>query len=135
MTLERSKVIRKNKTLVDWVDRVARRTEPDKIVWCDGSDEEYCALIKLMLVQKTLIELDQSKFPNCYLYRSDPHDVARTEASTFICTAYKDEAGPTNNWKGVAEAEKTLWQLFDGSMKGRTMYVVPFSMGPLHSSF
>lgn len=86
-----------------------------------------------MLEQGKLIELDSSEYPNCYLYRSNPNDVARTEGSTFICTENKIDAGPTNNWMKTSEAEKKLWAIFDGSMKGRTMYVVPYMMGPAHS--
>ena len=135
MALQRSNVIKKNENLVKWVDDVAGRTRPNSVTWCDGSDEEHGSLIREMLEQKVLTELDVTRFPDCYLYRSNPNDVARTEASTFICTRDSNEAGPTNNWMDVFEAEKTLWQIFDGCMKGRTMYVVPYLMGPVNSAY
>lgn len=135
MALQRTEIYKINKHLVSWVDEVASRTTPNRIVWCDGSDQEYHLLIKQMLNQGTLIELDQEKFPNCYLHRSDSHDVARTETSTFICTADKNDAGPTNNWMDSSTAEKTLWKIFDSCMSGRTMYVVPYLMGPVGSPY
>ncbi|MDA4119173.1 MAG: phosphoenolpyruvate carboxykinase (GTP) [Thaumarchaeota archaeon] len=130
MALVRAQVRRISGGLVDWVDEVANRTRPDGIVWCDGSEEERRAFVSQMLKDGTLIELDQKRCPGCYLHRSHPDDVARTEASTFICTIEKGDAGPTNNWMDSREAEKLLWRIFDGCMVGRTLYVVPYLMGP-----
>jgi phosphoenolpyruvate carboxykinase (GTP) len=135
MALQRHQVAAINPKLVAWVDEVAGRTKPDSLVWCDGSDEENRLLIKQMLEQGKLIELDESEFANCYLYRSNPNDVARTESSTFICTDDKNDAGPTNNWMQTATAQKTLWEIFDGCMKGRTMYVVQYVMGQIGSPY
>ncbi|MFT3770853.1 MAG: phosphoenolpyruvate carboxykinase (GTP) [Minicystis sp.] len=122
-----------NQSLSAWVDDVARLTKPERIHWCDGSEEEYRALVQSMLADGTLVELNQEKFPGCYLHRSNPTDVARTEHLTFICSETKDEAGPTNNWMSPADARAKLTPLFDGAMKGRTMYVVPYLMGPVGS--
>ena len=130
MALLRSQVRSVSEHLVEWVDEVAGRTRPESVVWCDGSDEEYRSFVDQMLKEGTLIELDQQRYPNCYLHRSDPDDVARTESSTFICTRDKADAGPTNNWMDSGEAEDLLWGIFDGSMKGRKMYVAPYLMGP-----
>ena len=135
MSHQREQFLEISPSLVEWVDEVAARTKPDKIVWCDGSDAEYDSLIQMMLKQGILSELDQKKFPHCYLYRSNPQDVARTEASTFICSSKEEDAGPTNNWMGKEQAEEKLWQIFEGSMKGRTMYVVPYLMGPENSKY
>ena len=118
-----------------WVDEVAAMTRPDRILFCDGSDSEKDELIKESLETGELIELNQQKMPGCYLHRSAPHDVARTEHLTFVCTSRKDDAGPNNNWMAPAEAMAKLTPLFTGSMKGRTMYVVPFLMGPPGSRF
>jgi phosphoenolpyruvate carboxykinase (GTP) len=122
-----------NQSLSAWVEEVARQTQPDRVVWCTGSEEENQALIKAMLEDKTLIELNQEKFPNSFLHRSDPTDVARTEHLTFICSETKEDAGPTNNWMAPAEARAKVGPLFNGAMKGRTMYVVPYLMGPVGS--
>ena len=113
-----------------WVDEVARMTRPDRIHWCDGSDEEYHRLIEGMVGDGTLIRLNQKSYPGCYLHRSNPSDVARTEHLTFICTSRKEDAGPTNNWMAPKEARERVGKLFEGSMKGRTMYVIPYIMGP-----
>jgi len=122
--------IKRNKVLTDWVDGVARYTKPDRIHWCDGSDAENAALIKQMLADGTLEMLDQKANPGCYLHRSNPSDVARTEHLTFICSERQIDAGPTNNWMSPQDAQTRVWPLFDGAMKGRTMYVVPYLMGP-----
>ena len=124
-----------NAHLSSWVDEVARQTQPDRVVWCTGSDEEHAGLVREMLARGTLLELDQARHPGCYLHRSDRTDVARTEHLTFICTDEREEAGPTNNWMSPAEAREKVGPLFDGAMKGRTMYVVPYLMGPLGSPF
>src|SRR4029079_10976927 len=117
-----------------WVDTVAGLTRPDRTVWCDGSKAEYDGLIELMLRDGTLIELNQSTFPGCYLHRSHPSDVARTEQLTFICTTHKDDAGPTNNWMAPAEAKAKMGGWLRGAMRGRTMYVIPYLMGPAGST-
>jgi phosphoenolpyruvate carboxykinase (GTP) len=118
-----------------WVDDVAAMTRPDRILFCDGSDSEKDELIQESLKSGELIELNQQKMPGCYLHRSAPHDVARTEHLTFVCTEVKEDAGPNNNWMAPADATAKLTPLFAGSMKGRTMYVVPFLMGPPGSRF
>jgi len=125
----------KNQTLLQWVSRCARMTQPDRIVWCDGSEEEKKRLTEQAVKEGILIPLNQEKRPGCYLHRSNPNDVARVEHLTFICTPNKTDAGPTNNWMDPEEAYTKLGQLFDGCMKGRTMYVVPYVMGPLGSPY
>jgi phosphoenolpyruvate carboxykinase (GTP) len=117
-----------------WVDEVASLTQPSRVVWCDGSKAEYDSLIEAMLRDGTLIGLNPRTYPNCYLHRSHPQDVARTEQLTFICTREKDGAGPTNNWMAPAEAKQKAGAWFKGSMKGRTMYVIPYLMGPAGSA-
>jgi phosphoenolpyruvate carboxykinase (GTP) len=123
----------KNVALLAWVARCARMTQPDRIVWCDGSEAEKKRLTEQAVKEGILIPLNQEKRPGCYLHRSNPNDVARVEHLTFICTPNKTDAGPTNNWMDPDQAYTQLGLLFDGSMKGRTMYVVPYAMGPLGS--
>ncbi|MGA9884665.1 MAG: phosphoenolpyruvate carboxykinase (GTP) [Candidatus Acidiferrales bacterium] len=121
--------------LESWVEESARLTKPSKIVWCDGSQAENDRLTDEMLRDGTFIELNQNTYPNCYLHRSNPNDVARTEGLTFICTRKKEDAGPTNNWMAPAEAKDKVRPLFDGCMAGRTMYVMPYIMGPAASPY
>src|SRR5436189_293493 len=118
-----------------WVDEVARHTLPKDVSWCDGSEAENQRLIHEMLASGTLHELNQTRHPNCHLHRSDPSDVARTEHLTFICSRTQDDAGPTNNWMDPREAKEKVGALFRGAMQGRTMYVVPYLMGPVGSPF
>ncbi len=119
--------------LEQWVESAARMTRPAHIVWCDGSEEEAARIQQQMVHEGTSLLLNEKTYPNCFLHRSDPSDVARTEKVTFICTHDRENAGPTNNWMAPAEAKQTLGGLFNGSMKGRTMYVVPYIMGPAAS--
>jgi phosphoenolpyruvate carboxykinase (GTP) len=121
--------------LESWVEKVAGLTRPERIVWCDGSSGERERLIQGMLRDGSLLELNSKTYPNCYLHRSDPSDVARTEKVTFICSRRKEDAGPTNNWMPPEQAKEQVGPLFQGAMKGRTMYVVPYVMGPAESPY
>ena len=124
-----------NPHLLGWVDEMAKLSKPDRVYWCDGSEAEKKSLVEQAVAQKVLIPLDQKKWPGCYYHHSSPSDVARVEHLTFICTPTKDQAGPTNNWMAPADAYKKLGAIYDGAMKGRTMYVVPYVMGPADSPF
>ena len=121
--------------LEQWVDDCAAITRPKAVHWCDGSAAEYDRLVGDMLQSRTLLELNQQEFPGCYLHRSDPNDVARTEHLTFVCTRDKDDAGPNNNWMSPAAAKEKVGPLFAGAMRDRIMYVVPYIMGPVASPY
>ncbi len=128
---DRSKT--KNAPLLKWLDKMVEMCDPSDVHWCDGSDQEWDDLCKKMIDQGAMIALNHEKRPNSYLVRSDPRDVARVESRTFICSYGKDDAGPTNNWEEPRKMRARLKKLFRGSMEGRTMYIIPFCMGPLGS--
>ena len=123
----------RNQKLVAWVGEMAALCKPDNVVWCDGSKKEYDEMCELLVKGGTFTRLNPEKRPNCYLARTHPSDVARVEERTFICAATKEEVGPTNNWAPSDEMRATMRTVFDGCMRGRTMYVIPFSMGPIGS--
>jgi phosphoenolpyruvate carboxykinase (GTP) len=122
-----------NKKLINWVNDIAAICKPEKIHWCDGTADEFNAMIRLLTESGSCIKLNEEKKPNSYYFRSDPKDVARVEDRTFICSEKEIDAGPTNNWMDPKEMKSILLNLFNGSMQGRTMYVIPFSMGPIGS--
>jgi phosphoenolpyruvate carboxykinase (GTP) len=123
-----------NEHVRQWVEQCAGLCRPDRVLWCDGSEEEYQRLLEQGMREGMFIKLNQQKLPGCYLHRSSPNDVARSEQSTFICTPSEDMAGPTNNWMETKAAYAKLRGLYDGCMRGRVMYVVPFVMGPIGSA-
>jgi len=124
-----------NKALLEYVESCTRLCKPDRVHWCDGSQAEYDRLMQEMCGTGLMSALDQGKWPGCYFHRSDSGDVARVEHLTFICSRQKDDAGPNNNWKDPVQAKSELKGWFDGCMKGRTMYVIPYCMGPVKSPY
>jgi phosphoenolpyruvate carboxykinase (GTP) len=124
-----------SRNVADWVESVATLTQPERIYWCDGSQAEYQRLRGELVARGELRELNKNTFPNCHLYRSDPTDVARVEHLTFVCTRKQQDAGPNNNWMDPAQAREKMRGLFAGCMRGRTLYVIPYCMGPLDSPY
>ncbi|MBR6255156.1 MAG: phosphoenolpyruvate carboxykinase, partial [Clostridiales bacterium] len=122
-----------NVKLQNWVDEIAKMTQPDAIRWIEGTEAEKQELLDAMVASGMATKLNEAKHPGCYLFRSDPSDVARVEGRTYIASKSEDDAGPTNNWIDPVELKKTLTELSTGCMHGRTMYVIPFSMGPVGS--
>src|SRR5205809_166732 len=128
--MEQTGHIPQNKFVTQWVQEMGTLCQADNVIWCNGSEEEKQSLTDEAVERGILIKLNQEKWLGCYYHRSNPNDVARVEQCTYICTENQDEAGPTNNWKAPAEMYQRLYGLAQGSMKGRTMYVVPYLMGP-----
>jgi len=126
-------VTSKLESLNQWVAETAAWTEAENVQWCDGSEAENRALIELMLARGDLIALNPETHPNCYLHRSHPSDVARVEHLTYVCTRHQDDAGPNNHWKAPEDAHAEMDALFKGCMRGRTLYVIPYCMGPVDS--
>lgn len=122
-----------NKHVLSWIEEMKALTKPDSIVWIDGSEEQLAALYEETLKNGELQKLNEEKLPDCYIHRTAINDVARVEHRTFICSRDKEDAGPTNNWMDPQEAYTLMRGLFDGAMKGRTMYVIPYCMGPIGS--
>ena len=121
----------KNEKLLEWVKEWKELCQPEAIHWCDGSEEENQLLLDAVVKNGSAVRLNENKRPGSYYFQSDPSDVARVEDRTYICSINKEDAGPTNNWKDPNEMKETLRSLYKGCMKGRTMYIIPFSMGPL----
>src|SRR3990167_8414646 len=130
-----SKVPTKHKALIAWVHEMANLCKPDRIVWCDGSESEKRRFEQEAISMGEIMPLNPKKLPGCFLHRTAHNDVARTEHLTYICTRKKEDAGPNNNWMAPKEAYSKAAAIFDGAMKGRTMYVIPFCMGPVGSPF
>jgi phosphoenolpyruvate carboxykinase (GTP) len=125
----------KNKKILDWVEKVRSLVKPGRVHWCTGSKQENEEICSLLVKQGTFIPLNPKYKKNCFLARSDPRDVARVESRTWICTPNKEDTGPTNNWADPEEMKARLNKLFDGCMAGRTMYIIPFCMGPIGSPY
>ena len=125
----------KNETMLNWVGEMRELVQPDQVVWIDGSQEQLEALRAKACNDGDLIKLNQEKLPGCYLHRTALNDVARVEARTFICSKKEEDAGPTNHWKEPVETYKMLYDIARGSYKGKTMYVIPYSMGPITSPY
>ncbi|MBR6738577.1 MAG: phosphoenolpyruvate carboxykinase (GTP), partial [Oscillospiraceae bacterium] len=124
-----------NSAVLSWIDEMAAITKPDNIVWIDGSEEQLNQLRRQAVEEGILTELNQEKLPGCYLHRTDPNDVARVEDRTYICCKNQEDAGPTNNWMDPTEMYEKMYALADGAYKGRTMYVIPYSMAIIGSEF